>query len=102
LVVVENCAGGKLERERLAAFELQVYPNPSVGFFKVTGHTNGEEVLLYGEIYDGAGRKVYEIKEKVSSNFDLELDLKSYPSGIYRFRYYFNGSEGGQISLIKQ
>jgi hypothetical protein len=102
LVVVENCAGGKYGETALGAFALQVYPNPSGGLYTVSGVASVAGGILRGEIYDGSGRRVGEIEERVSSNFTLELDLRAYPSGIYRFRYSLEGSESGQVSLLKR
>ena len=73
-----------------SAFE--IFPNPSNDMITVIINTDGESTNNSYTIYNLEG-KVIEQKElgKVSEKFRQQLDLSSFPNGLYYFEYSSNG-----------
>ena len=66
------------------SYELSIYPNPSLGQFKLylNGMGNGEDVTI--DIVDGMGIRVFS-SEYMSSDvqIDEEIDLNDVAPGLY-------------------
>jgi len=58
--------------------KIQLYPNPSKDFLKITGLPSGNYNM---NVHDANGRKVLERKAMISQH--LEADLQEIPEGIY-------------------
>ena len=71
--------------------DFQVYPNPSVGVFKVRGFSDNFTSSV--DVYNNLGQLVYTI---VAKN-NVEIDISSQPSGIY-----FVKSGDRVIRIVKQ
>lgn len=72
-----------------------IYPNPSNGYFTVSGLTKG----LIVEVYDYTGRKLSSIS---ASDVTMQLNLANYPNGTYLVRVLLNdGSLIGENKIVK-
>jgi hypothetical protein len=61
----------------------EVFPNPNYGQFKVNIQTPVKEVYSV-EIYNNLGAMVWKQADiSVNGTFTCQVDLKSYPSGVY-------------------
>jgi hypothetical protein len=71
---------GTLSSENFELNNVYVYPNPSKGIFNISlGNLQPTEI----EVYDLTGKKVYEKKEVIISNFETKIDLSNVTQGIY-------------------
>jgi hypothetical protein len=71
---------GTLSSENFELNNVFVYPNPSKGIFNISlGNLQPTEI----EVYDLTGKKVYEKKEVIISNFETKIDLSNVTQGIY-------------------
>jgi hypothetical protein len=71
---------GTLSSENFELNNVFVYPNPSKGIFNISlGNLQPTEI----EVYDLTGKKVYEKKEVIISNFETKIDLSNVTKGIY-------------------
>jgi hypothetical protein len=95
--------------------ELKVYPNPSnqkvnvafpkylvvkkgkPGFGSTTIYHQWKSTIL--EVYDLSGKKVLE-KEIPKAQQQLEMDVSSWPRGMYYFRLVFNKQEVGEAKVV--
>ncbi|MCE7059527.1 T9SS type A sorting domain-containing protein [Dyadobacter sp. CY343] len=76
-------------------FELEktfIYPNPAGGDDHIR-LMNGDKIISEVQIFDKAGRKVYQLKQP-----DAEIDIRELASGHYIMKVIFeNGSESSQL-----
>ncbi len=70
--------GGDLEQTDFDAFSM--YPNPTAGDTKIEFTEGGDYTI---EVVDMTGSRVISLEESVNANEAIELDMSSYPMGIY-------------------
>ena len=81
LLGADPCGIAAISEETISQVEL--YPNPSTGVFKVDGFALGENDLNMS-VVDMFGKVITEVENT------LELDLSDFPDGIYFVKLIFN------------
>lgn len=80
---VTNITGKKIgnNAKSISNFDINVYPNPTEGNLMINIISPSSLTKLV--IYDIAGQKVYSEDVNGSSNVTKEVDMSSYPKGLY-------------------
>jgi hypothetical protein len=102
-------------RKNPQAANIKVYPNPAAKMITVefpktlvvkTGQGRNQSTKQYFqwkstllEVYDLSGKKVFE-KEIPKEQQQLEMDVSSWPRGMYYFRLVFNKQEVGEAKVV--
>ena len=76
--------------EEIDGWNLNVYPNPTIGLLNITGHEIGSELTLI----DMSGRV---LMEKALTSANAQIDLSNIAKGIY----FLNVLKGNQVSRTK-
>ncbi len=87
VIVTENydeaTSGNTKMRFNLSSEEMDVYPNPNDGIFKIR-YESDEDKKTTIRVNDATGKEVFQEKlGKFSGKYEKELNLKSFGSGMY-------------------
>jgi hypothetical protein len=96
VLMIDPCTG--IITHVIAGAEIDIFPNPNNGRFRIK--IKGIENQLYElGVFNAVGNKVFgdEITIESQSAISREIDLSSYPNGIYYLRLY----REGQIKVKK-
>ena len=65
---------------------MQVFPNPSTGHFRLTYHTQDQDLLNYA-VYDVTGKMVYQNHQKLGiGQNNIEVDISHLNNGVYTIK----------------
>jgi len=84
--------------EESSVTDISIYPNPSQGSFTVDLAGFSGDVQM--EVYNLVGERVQTVKQQVSGNLLVNMDLSSVPSGIYIVRIAGNGNSYSRRVVI--
>jgi hypothetical protein len=96
VVTIDACTGIASNKD---AISFSISPNPSDGIFLLGIEGMKEAANL--SIYTASGQIVYSEKIENQTDFNKEIDLASYPKGMYFLRVYSNGFSHLEKIIIK-
>jgi hypothetical protein len=97
----ENSAPQTKMRIKKSSENMDIYPNPNDGVFKIRYESNGNNKTEI-TITDASGKKVFEeILGNFSGSYEKELDLKKFGSGMYTVTIQNGNNEEVQKVMIK-
>lgn len=87
-ITCKNALISSVKNKNLQTADIQIYPNPSNGFFTLHNLSASDKTYQVS-IYDITGRIVYQAKNQKQQMQQIRLD---YPSGMYRVRVDFENA----------